>query len=155
VTSRWGKAGQRLTDDEIAHRNRLAVQHRNQQKIQREASDRIAYRLWAAGELKPYLITLALDAMDLYGPEVDRACGAEEPDVDLWEAGKLYPTWEQLQLLADLTGKTPRFLCSNHRPLTIEQTSMRFHVPMDEPTPPPVWSYPPEVVAATVRGPKP
>jgi hypothetical protein len=40
----------------------------------------------------------------LEGPEVDIACGAKEPDVDRWEEGELYPTWEQLVLLAELTG---------------------------------------------------
>jgi len=150
VTNRWGEAGERLTDEEIAHRNREAVRHRNQSKIRRDADEAIARRLWAAGELKPYLITYALDAMGLYGPEVDLVCGAEEPDVDLWEAGKLYPTWEQLVLLAKLVGKTPRFLCSPYRPLQVSQTSMRFHIPTEPDAPPPVWSYPPEVVAATV-----
>lgn len=58
---------------------------------------------WAAGKLVPARITLALDLRGLYGPEVDTACGAREPDVDRWEEGVLYPTWEQLLKLAELT----------------------------------------------------
>jgi hypothetical protein len=51
----------------------------------------------------PHRITQALDAKSLYGPDVDRACGVEEPAVDLWEAGELVPTDEQVRLLAELT----------------------------------------------------
>jgi transcriptional regulator with XRE-family HTH domain len=57
----------------------------------------------------PARITQALDAPGwggppLEGPEVDRACGVEEPAVDLWEAGELVPTADQLARLAELTG---------------------------------------------------
>ena len=51
----------------------------------------------------PERITLALDMRQLYGPEVDRACGVEEPAVDEWEAGTRVPTPEQIALLAELT----------------------------------------------------
>ena len=66
------------------------------------AMEQAAYRAWAAGHVIPDRITTALDAKALYGPEVDRACGVEEPAVDEWEAGIRYPTWEQLQALAAL-----------------------------------------------------
>lgn len=51
----------------------------------------------------PTRYTHALNARRLYGPEVDRACGAEEPAVDEWEAGRLDPTPEQVELMAQLT----------------------------------------------------
>lgn len=54
-------------------------------------------------KLVPARITIALDLRGLYGPEVDTACDAAEPDVDRWEAGELYPTWRQVELLAALT----------------------------------------------------
>lgn len=149
--SRWGKAGVRLTEQEAAHRGRTAVATRNRQAITDASNLRIAYRLWRAGEVKPYMITRVLDSHSLYGPEVDDACGAAEPDVDLWEAGKLYPTWRQLRLLAEVCGTTPRFLCTPRGVLTVEQTSLRFHGPA-EPTPPPVWTFEPQAVAATVAG---
>lgn len=57
----------------------------------------------------PERITAALDIRGLYGPEVDRACGVEEPAVDLWEAGDLVPTREQVEGLARLTGFPVRF----------------------------------------------
>lgn len=57
----------------------------------------------------PYRITAALDMNELYGPEVDRALGGEEPMVDLWETGELVPTVEQIKLLAEMTGVTPEF----------------------------------------------
>ncbi|MEU4703416.1 hypothetical protein [Nonomuraea dietziae] len=52
----------------------------------------------------PYRITTALDLCGLYGPEVDRALGGEEPMVDQWETGELVPTSEQIEALATLTG---------------------------------------------------
>lgn len=52
---------------------------------------------------------MALDAGGHEGPGVDVACGGVEPMVDLWEAGKLTPTAEQLVLLADLTGMAVEF----------------------------------------------
>lgn len=66
------------------------------------AMEQAAYRAWAAGHVIPDRITTALDAKALYGPEVDLACGVEEPAVDEWEAGTRYPTWEQLRALAEL-----------------------------------------------------
>lgn len=58
---------------------------------------------------QPARITMALDAQGLYGPDVDRACLAAEPDVDRWEAGESAPSWEQLIALADLTGMHVEF----------------------------------------------
>lgn len=63
----------------------------------RAALEQQAYRDWAAGHVIPDRITTALNAEGLYGPEVDLACGVEEPAVDEWEAGTRYPSWEQLQ----------------------------------------------------------
>lgn len=150
---RWGKAGQRLDPGEADRRRREAVARRNRNELSRAADDAVAYRLWRAGEVRPYVITQALNARGLAGPQVDIACGAREPDVDLWEAGKLYPTWEQLLLLAKLVGVTPRFLCQRGSELRISDTSLRFHGFRDDPEPL-VTSYPADVVAATV-GPYP
>lgn len=150
MTRHWGKAGQRLSEQEVEVRARAATARRNQATARREADDAIAYRLWQAGELRPYRITRALDAKALYGPEVDAACGANEPDVDLWEAGKLYPTWEQVILLAKLTGVTPRFLCTpDPHQLRVEDTSLRFHGYRDGDEPL-VVTFLPEAVAAAV-----
>jgi DNA-binding transcriptional regulator YiaG len=76
-------------------------------------SDRVKYRMTLArqrGERElagrkpvPHRITTALNLMGLYGPEVDRALGGEEPMVDQWESGELVPTREQVELLAELT----------------------------------------------------
>ncbi len=65
-----------------------------------------------ARDLKPNpaMISIVLDARGLEGPEVDLACGVEEPAVDLWEEGKLVPTPEQVRLLAKLTGVHPGLL---------------------------------------------
>jgi transcriptional regulator with XRE-family HTH domain len=64
-------------------------------------------RLMASRDPNPARITIALNAAGLYGPEVDRACGVEEPTVDLWESGELVPTREQVEALAELCGVTP------------------------------------------------
>ncbi|TMR88309.1 hypothetical protein, partial [Nonomuraea basaltis] len=65
----------------------------------------------AAGRIQPvpYRITLALDARELYGPEVDQALGGEEPMVDEWEEGKRVPTPDQVKALAKLTDYPIRF----------------------------------------------
>jgi hypothetical protein len=63
----------------------------------------------AERRVNPRRITQALDAGGHEGPAVDVACGGVEPMVDLWEAGRLVPTGEQLELLADLTGMTTEF----------------------------------------------
>lgn len=59
---------------------------------------------WECGQSVPARITLALDILKLDGPDVDAACGVQEPTVDRWEQGRVYPTWEQLCRLAVLTG---------------------------------------------------
>lgn len=61
-------------------------------------------------------ITLALDARGLDGPEVDAACGVEEPTVDKWETGELTPTPEQVAALAALTGMPVEFFYVNEDP---------------------------------------
>lgn len=54
----------------------------------------------------PARITLALDTRELYGPEVDLACGTYEGnpagDVDAWEDGTAVPDAEQVEQLAAL-----------------------------------------------------
>ena len=60
-------------------------------------------------KLNPKRITMALDICGLEGPGVDEACGVKEPVVDLWEAGKLTPTREQLDALCRLTGHPLKF----------------------------------------------
>lgn len=57
----------------------------------------------------PQRITAALDLAGLYGPEVDRALGGEEPMVDEWEAGTRIPEPHQVDALAELTGQPVDF----------------------------------------------
>jgi len=57
----------------------------------------------------PRRITTALNLCGLYGPEVDRALGGEEPMVDEWESGARIPTVADVQALAALTGYPVRF----------------------------------------------
>lgn len=108
---------------------------------------------WRRGEVRPDRITYALDAAELWGPEVDRACGVEEPAVDEWEAGTRYPTWEQLCALARLCGVTPWFFTF---PATAEITGPVWicgaHTAQAVPPPTRITTYPREVVAAVVGG---
>lgn len=90
------------TDPDAARLRRRAA--RSFAANRKEAAIERAEFRWGAGELVPFRITQALDGAGLFGPEVDIACGAEEPAVDEWEAGIRYPTFEQLLLLAELTG---------------------------------------------------
>lgn len=66
-----------------------------------EARTEEARLVWEFGELRPFMLSLWLDYRQVEGPEVDRHCGVEEPTVDRWENGTVYPTWEQLVALAE------------------------------------------------------
>lgn len=125
---RWGKAGVRLTNAEL---NALRLKRQASQYRAAEAH-RYAYESWVAGNLAPYSITLALDAHGLDGPEVDLACGVEEPAVDRWEEGELYPTWEQLVALAELTGCSVGFFFQPRRVWHPGDTTMKFHCKGDD-----------------------
>jgi hypothetical protein len=72
-----------------------------------ERHDPAAY--WAGKTPTPERITMALDFCEMYGPEVDRALGGEEPMVDEWESGVRVPSLEQVQALAEMTGYTVRW----------------------------------------------
>lgn len=144
----WGKAGQRLTDEEAAARRRKYVAARNNAEASRVAAEQEGRRLWRAGRLIPWRITVALDRNNLYGPEVDIACGTQEPDVDHWEAGIVYPTWEQTRLLAELCGVTVPFLCHDGL-VPVNPLCSKWGRYDDEP--PPVMRFLPEAVDRTLR----
>lgn len=72
-----------------------------------ERRDPAAY--YAGQAPTPERITMALDFHELYGPEVDRALGGEEPMVDEWETGERIPDFTQVQALAELTGFPVKF----------------------------------------------
>ncbi|MET8648508.1 hypothetical protein [Nocardia aurea] len=123
--SGWGKAGQRLTPDEVAQRRRKRGAGRigwDQLRVKQIAEAR---RNWEAGKVAPWRITHALG--DLEGPGVDLACGVEEPAVDHWELGIVYPTWRQLELLAELTGYPVAFFCLDDKPILASETSLAYH----------------------------
>lgn len=79
----------------------------NRQRYQSALIRQRDERLMAGRDPNPARITMVLDAAGLWGPEVDRACGVEEPTVDLWESGELVPTRQQVEALAELCGVTP------------------------------------------------
>lgn len=60
------------------------------------------YDLWRAGKLVPWYISHLLDRGGHSGPNVDIACNAKEPAVDMWELGTWYPRWDQTVALARL-----------------------------------------------------
>lgn len=149
VTRRWGKAGIPLTADQIAAR--YARRGKELARVQNHEQE--AYRLWRAGRLVPWNITISLDAAELFGPEVDIACGAEEPDVDHWEAGILYPTWEQVKALAKLCGVTPIMFV--REPLPIGWTTLCYHPPFSRqavPDPAPVVAFTQRAIETRLGG---
>lgn len=145
---RWGKAGVRLDTREA----RAEAGQRGLDRLKaQQATDR-AHAAWKRGHLVPWRITTALDIRKLYGPEVDRALGVEEPTVDEWEAGETYPSWEQVLALAVLTGFPVAFFAEPVKgpPIRAEDTSLRFHMPKDlvDDEPLPVLSFKPEAIRA-------
>lgn len=150
---RWGKAGVPLGADEAEAARRARVAAANKERAADERTTQKARADWAAGRVVPWLITIALDGKRLYGPEVDRACGVPEPGVDMWEAGTLYPSFEQLRALAKLTGKMPGWFMNRPGVTAIRpsDTSLRFHVRVDDEKEP-VMAFTPEAIAAAVAG---
>jgi hypothetical protein len=122
------------------------------ERAARFSPDQRAYQAWAAGDVVPHRITQALDLRGLYGPEVDEACGVAEPHVDMWEAGQLYPSWESLVLLAELTDFPPEFftLACDRPPLRAADTSLVHHIRNLPPDEEPVLEFLPSAVAAVV-----
>ena len=137
----WGKAGTRLTDDEKRGRRQAQAGRARRAEVA-SLDDERAHQKWAMGLVIPAHITIALDTLGLYGPEVDTACGVREPAVDNWEAGRVYPTWEQIKALAALTQKTPMYFMAPVHPVTsMYETSLRFHVKRGEYIPLPVHRF--------------
>lgn len=148
MVPKWGKAGQRLTEAE-ARRRRA---HRARNRAEAEAARNNACEQWAAGKLVPAKITNALDWCGLYGPEVDEAVHAREPDVDNWEAGLLYPRWDQVEALSALTGFPVSFFVKPVR-LSWMQTSMIYHLkPGQQAQKNPVLSFNQYAIDARMRG---
>ena len=139
---RWGKAGVRLDDREARQRAGRIVRQRDEDAESQRVNDERAHQKWAMGLVIPAHITIALDALSLYGPEVDTVCGVREPTVDNWEAGRVYPTWEQVKALATLTQKTPMYFMAPVHPVASSyETSLRFHVKRGEYIPLPVHRF--------------
>lgn len=154
MSRKWGRAGERLGPDGERRRRELHAAA-NRTAASRREDNRVAFQRWRAGQVCPTRITMALDLRQLYGPDVDRACKAKEPEVDQWEAGERYPRWEQLCALADLTGFTPRWFTINDQdsgPIPLWRTSIWFHMPAAERRAyerhhrPPIMTYPRAVI---------
>lgn len=149
---RWGRAGQRLTDAERMARAAAVGLRAARRRQEADAERAEARRHWEAGGLAPWRITEALG--DRYGPEVDRACGVEEPTVDHWELGIVYPRFAEVLALAQLTGYSPVWLCRPQPELLASDTSLRFHLParvierMDEAA---SRQFLPDAIASTLR----
>lgn len=133
----------------------LLTSRQLRQRVEREDA---AHEAWRLGKVVPHRITIALG--DLEGPGVDEACGAREPAVDEWEAGVRYPTWEQLLLLAELTGFHVRFFLMPEdgeihalgpAVMFVCDRSKRNWNPRVE-IPAPITAFTPEAVAAAVGG---
>ena len=145
----WGKAGQRLTEEEARRQRARRGLDWERLKATRLAEAR---RNWEAGKVAPWRITHALG--DLNGPGVDRECGVEEPTVDHWELGIVYPTWRQLELLAVLTGYPVAFFCLDDKRILASEPSLAYHCKpseirdADEEM---ARRFLPEAIAATLR----
>lgn len=152
---RWARAGERLPATTVEGRRQQLreAQQRENARYLRVRDEQEARARWEAGLVVPHYITTALDLAGLYGPEVDEACGAHEPDVDRWKAGELYPSWGQLCALAELTGYPVAFFV---RPaegrVEAEWTTAQFHVKNWTPPKPPILAFKEGARDAMVQG---
>lgn len=121
-------------------------------KTIRRTRDRVwARRQWEQGHVVPAYLTCAFDSRGLSGPEVDLACGAEEPDVDRWEAGTKYPTWAQVLRAADLCRVSPAALMRpSSDPAERARLPKPLHVPFSRCGQDPIMAFTAEAVAAVV-----
>ena len=110
--------------------------------------DEAERELWRTGKLVPAYISRLLDKAHLFGPDVDVACNAVEPEVDLWEVGRLYPRWDQTVALAKLLDVPVRALAHpDAKPEALESR------PRERRTPgfAVIASFDPEAVKRTVN----
>lgn len=151
---KWLKAGVRADPDEREKARCKHLRERNEHERCQAANEPRARRQWELGRMVPAKITHALNRRKLFGPEVDAACGAEEPDVDLWETGEKYPTWEQVEALAKLTDFQPIFFFNPTTHIDIRDTSLWLHMNHTERSgfdhSPPVITFLPEAIAKTL-----
>lgn len=119
-----------------------AAQKQRQVRDERQA--------WREGRVQPFVISQALDLRNLDGPFVDELCGTTEPAVDMWEVGRLYPTWDELKALAALTDFPVAFFTTAvHGAIGFDGTSLRFHLRRGEVAPPaPVLCVEPAAIEA-------
>lgn len=151
---RWARAGERLPAATVEGRRAQLreAQQRENARYLRVRDEQEARTRWEAGLVVPHFITVTLDAQGLYGPEVDEACGAHEPDVDRWEAGELYPSWPQLCALAELCEVTPGFFVRPAETIDAWDTTLRFHVKPKDMPPPPILAFKEGAREAMVQG---
>lgn len=147
---KWKSAGERADPVEAAARRRELGKTNQQKKVAAESNRVEGERIWRAGIIQPWVISMMLDARGLEGPGVDVACGAMEPDVDLWEAGLIYPTLEQFFLLAKLCEVGPKWFAGQD-PTAITNNSLRFHLPPDPDEEPRVLRFSPEAIWARLH----
>lgn len=154
----WIKPGVRADHRETVKRRQEIGRQRVQNDLAEKRILAEARSGWEQGLVRPFRITDALDSRGLDGPEVDEACLAHEPDVDQWEAGLLYPTFEQLLALAKLTDYPAHYFVippSEGDRMGWKFSTLRFHVSKAEReemmrAPDPVMVFTPEAIRAVV-----
>ncbi len=131
-----------------------AAQRRGYERYLAQRDLEAAQEAWRRGQVIPHRITTALDLRALYGPEVDAACGVQEPAVDEWEEGVRYPTWEQLLALAELTDFPVKFFTTMlpAAPIRVSDTTLAFHAKGRLEDREPVLAFTPDAIKATVSG---
>lgn len=147
----WGKAGVRMSPAEWERRVHQILGQRGRLERIAARDEHEGFAAWAAGHVRPYVLTIALDLAGLEGPEVDSELGGAEPMVDEWEAGLRYPTWEQLQALSRLSGFGLKFLTSEHQ-VALDVQPLCRRPPFGEPSSPPVTVFVPEALRAACVG---
>ncbi|CAM3282577.1 HTH cro/C1-type domain-containing protein [Williamsia muralis] len=116
-----GAAAQAAADPEVDRINEIIQKIPTLKADTFSEPDEAEEELWRNGKLVPLYISRLLDSAKLFGPAVDAACKAAEPDVDLWEIGWLYPRWDQTVALANLLDVPVRALTHpDARPETID-----------------------------------
>lgn len=97
----WAKVGPPPKDHRLGV---MAAAAANPSAVEADQPD--AFTAWSAGALRPWRLTAVFKRTGIAkGDWVDVACNAaaEVQEVDLWEAGGVYPKWEHVVRFAALS----------------------------------------------------
>lgn len=107
---------------------------------------------WETGAIVPHCITSALDLSGRRREALSAACGVPNETLQAWEAGIVYPTWDQLVALARETGVHPAFFAKAASSLDLISATLTMTLDIAEPQSEPIHCFTDAALAAAEIG---